>query len=309
MRLDKLLIRIICAGQLSACAGPQIVSSKLYPVGHSDNRQAATKDEEWTALRKGTLATGKARMANVGGYLVAHIEIHNTSSDAPLQILRAIAYDKEKTLLKTEHSSNISDKYEQEAARNQATASAAGINTNARMREARILQAVNSEGAWGASLGEGLASAITANIYGARAADFKNHADFINTNGYQNNPIPNGFSNRGLISFFISDRLPPYTIEIELTNREVDEKFSFTFGHFDLEAFWTLASEGREELRHYWRMLNSSDRKAGVSQAEAIMTDKEKFESLKASDPKRAAIAEWIRTDWLPYSEFRYQHY
>lgn len=309
MRLDRVLFVGLCAGQLSACAGPQIVSNKLYPVGHSDNRQAATKDEEWTALRIGKLATAKARMATVGGYLVAHIEIYNTSSDAPLQISRAIAYDKEKTLLKTEHSSSISSKYEQEAAQNNAAASAAGNNSAARMPEARILQAVNSRGAWGASLGEGLASAITANIYGARAAEFKSHAEFINTNGYQNNPIPNGFSNRGLISFFVSDRLPPYTIEIELTNRDAEEKLDFTFGQFDLDAFWKLAVEGREELRHYWRMLSYSDRKAGFSQAEAIWKDKAKLESLKTSDPERAAIVEWIKSDWLPYSEFQYQHF
>lgn len=280
------------ASILVSCAATPVHKDSFFPTVPASDPNVTRTTDVWTVSRKGDLATCKVRLIRAGEYLVAHVDILNSGAQGPLQILSAVAWDRDKTLLKSEHSSGVSGDYEAQANQKQSAANAAGMNASMAMRDARIMAAVNNRGAWGSALTEGLAYAISSSLYASEAAALKNHADFIRMNGYMNTAIPETFSNRGLISFIISDRVPPYTLSLTLTNKEHDEKYDLTFDTLRGADFIDCPSLSDGHRREVWDSLSAQEQTAAKSK---IYKMRSQWDAIRKEDPAKFDVIQWIR--------------
>ena len=113
--------------------------------------------------------------------------------------------------------------------------------------------------------------------------------------GYQDTPVAKTFTNRGLASFSVADRAPPFTVELTLTDGKREEKLSFPFKEFGPDEFWADPGLVMTDPGVFFRTLSFAERQGAYNTARKSRQDAEGYRRMKAGDPKRYELMEWVR--------------
>lgn len=145
-----------------------------------------------------------------------------------------------------------------------------------------------------ARLSEGLASVIVGDFYKERA-EAPHQAEFLQASGFRDGPVPKGLSQRGTAVFGLSGQKPPFTVELELARGERRESLAFTFKEFGPEDFWDDPELVMQDPGRFFRSLKFEERQEAFEAARRMRRDRESFARMKAADPKRYELLEWVR--------------
>ncbi|MDE2143222.1 MAG: hypothetical protein KGJ84_12510 [Elusimicrobia bacterium] len=305
--LSAIGLGIVLTSILAGCATvpTEPETQRFFPQIAGAGESLDCSQNRWAFARVGEMAKTKATLLSSDGNLVAYVDVRNVNSERPLIISNAFASDKTDTLLKIDQSEQISRGLEGDSAELRQKANMAAGNSVAALHDAGIYNAIGARPAWAASLGEGVASAITSSLLGSEATSIKERARYIRENVFQNRPIPKGYADRGLIFFIRGDRVQPYTLHLDLYNGEKTESFAFAFRRPSFEDVVSCVPEAVGERASYMNTFSVDERNMFVHRAAAIISDPKTRVALEYANPKEYSVMRWIASmgevDTVPY--------
>lgn len=301
MKMNPVMAILIVSAVTAGCATVEdagIPAVHLAPQESAAHQTVKRPTGGWESIQHGKFATVTAQITEADNYLLARIKIHNDTSKDELLVSRVYISGDDDVLLKSESAESVMNSYLAKAGQLASQSNAAGNHAIDQAQRAEQLSHTRGGGvATAFAITDSVASALMAGVNAQASQNALHFAQAIQDDIFQNQGIPMGLANEGLLVFLKGPRKPPYKVHVDITNLSETDSMDFVFHPISPEESYSYLRELSDSQREtqFWEWLTSRERSEINTLVSRRSPDQMSKPELKMEDQKESALVSWIK--------------